>query len=123
VIHEGFKIILTRYWNCRFHEHRYFFAVEWPGHKQISPDFCTAEQANKAALQFTDAQKASDPSTSAAISIPAGRSGPVSRGFGRSGNSVTLLILKEIFRALFPGKKTALKRPRASVRMLGRHTH
>ena len=53
--HLGFKVILTRYWNCYVHEHRYFFVLKWPGHKQISKDFCTAQQANEAALEIAEA--------------------------------------------------------------------
>jgi hypothetical protein len=57
---KGFKVVLTQYWNCYVHEHRYFFVLRGSGHKHISKDFCTAQRANKAALEIAEALMGDD---------------------------------------------------------------
>ena len=57
---KGFKVILTQYWNCYVHEHRYFFVLKGFGHKHISKDFCTAQRANKGALEIAEALEQKD---------------------------------------------------------------
>jgi len=87
---KGFKVILNRYWNCYVHEHRYFFILKGPGHKHTSQDFCSALQANEAALQFAeelegDYLKKLRQELSRTLRLE-----PLAGGSARNGNSATL---------------------------------
>jgi hypothetical protein len=50
--YNGLKVTLTQYWNSALNKDSHFFVLEGPGYKHISKDFCTDQEANRAALNF-----------------------------------------------------------------------